>query len=71
VLKGLTPEVAAMFDAMTDGHVDARFGDLREDLFAQVTAPESQSWSADASQTMGRIEEGASVELQAYMLMGS
>jgi len=70
VLNGLTPEVAATFDAMTDGNVDARFGDLREARSAADTDPQSRPWSADATATMGGVSEGASVELSAYMLVG-
>jgi len=70
VLSGVTPEIAATFDAMTDGAVDARFGDFREPTWAADTSSASRAWSADATDTMGKVVEGASVELTAYMLVG-
>lgn len=70
LLSGVTPELATTFDAMSDGNVDARFGDFREDKFAADTGSASQAWSADASQTMGNVPEGEAVELVAYLSVG-
>lgn len=69
-LRGLTPEAATSMDAMTDGRVDARFGDLREVSQSASTSANSAPWSKDGVATMGDVAEGQAVELEAYMLVG-
>lgn len=69
-MEGLTPAAAMSFDALVDGRVDARFGDLREDSAAAALSANAQPWSRDAGARRGDTPEGQAVELVGYLLLG-
>lgn len=73
VLKGLTPDLARMLDALVDGNPDARFGSFREDAQAAQTSSTGVEWSKDNrydySGDNTNLNESQVVVLTAYYLM--
>ncbi|CAM5304326.1 type II secretion system protein [Thauera mechernichensis] len=47
VMKGLTPDLARLIDATLDGQADARFGSVRESIYANLADATSREWSKD------------------------
>lgn len=69
-LTGLTPSTAIAFDTMTDGRMDAALGDFRQAGSEAAQGVASSAWSSDENASMGNTDEGESVELTAYLLVG-
>lgn len=69
-LAGLTPSTAIAFDAMTDGRIDAGLGEFREAGSEAALGTASTDWSRDENASMNNIDEGQSVDLTAYLLVG-
>ncbi|WP_304306201.1 prepilin-type N-terminal cleavage/methylation domain-containing protein [Pseudacidovorax intermedius] len=69
-ITGLAPSVALAFDAMTDGRIDASFGEFREAGSEAGQGAASTDWSQDETASMRNADEGESVELTAYLLVG-
>lgn len=69
-MEGLTPSAAISLDALVDGRVDARFGDLREDAQAASTSAATAQWSRDANARFNNLSEGQEVELVGFLLLG-
>lgn len=47
ILRGLTPDLARMIDALVDGNPDARFGRFREKALVSNTSSTGAEWSRD------------------------
>ena len=73
VLKRLTPDLARLIDASLDGQADARFGSVREDVFASLTDTLSREWSKNNrmnySDTTDNRDESQVAVLTAYYLL--
>ncbi len=73
VITGVTPALAGFIDHYFDTVVDARFGDVREEQYANSTSIDKQPWSLDETHNYGETsrsyDEDQSAELTAYMRM--
>jgi hypothetical protein len=73
VLKRLTPDLARLIDASLDGQADARFGSVRENVFASLTDTLSREWSKNNrmnySDTNDNRDESQVAVVTAYYLL--
>ncbi|MDR1530165.1 MAG: type II secretion system GspH family protein [Burkholderiales bacterium] len=73
VITGMTPGLADFIDHYFDTVVDARFGNVREDVYANSVSGNKQPWSMDETYnfagTSRSYDEDQSAELIAYMRM--
>ena len=74
VMKSLTPDLARLIDSTLDGQADARFGSVRESLYAALIDTPSREWSKDnraayaGSPTDNRDESQVAVVTAYYLL---
>lgn len=57
VLKRLTPDLARLIDSSLDGQADARFGTVREDLYAALTDTTSREWSKNNRMNFSNVSD--------------
>ncbi|MDR0716576.1 MAG: hypothetical protein LBF50_04060 [Azoarcus sp.] len=72
-ISGLTPALANFLDHYFDTVVDARFGNFRENLYANSEKATKSPWSKDDTQSLGGAtiahDEDQVVELTGWMKM--
>lgn len=73
VMKGLTPDLARLIDSTLDGQADARFGSVRESIYANLTETTSREWSKDNRRnyagTVDNRDESQVAVVTAYYLL--
>src|ERR1035437_2044777 len=76
VLKSMTPALASLLDNAFDGLVDARFGKLREQSQANITATNATSLALSVDERMAigstsatNLDESQVAEVNAYLKM--
>lgn len=73
ILRGLTPDLARMIDALVDGNPDARFGRFREEALVASTVSTGAEWSRDNRYDFAgantNLDESQVITLTAFYLM--